>query len=103
MSAHRRLKGPLEPERLRRTGQLHTSSADGFTPPEMFLARATATVLVEGPSINPDRTFDGLEKERANWPFSYPGSAARCRPDPYCLPHRHRSQAAESRHSETPL
>ena len=34
--------------------------ADGFTPPEMFLACATATALAEGPFISPNRTFDGL-------------------------------------------
>ena len=35
----RRLKGPLEPERLRAVG----NCTGGFTPPRMFLASATAT------------------------------------------------------------
>ena len=42
------------------------NDADGFTPPEMFLACATATALGEGPFISPNRTFDGFEKERAD-------------------------------------
>ena len=76
------------------------NDADGFTPPEMFLACATATALGEGPFISSDRTFDGSEKERADWPLRHPDSAAHCRPGPYFLLRPVRRLARGYRHSE---
>ena len=53
-----RLKGPLEPNGCGAPGNF----ADGFTPPEMFLACATATAPVEGPYISPTVRLTVLER-----------------------------------------